>query len=244
MTLSCKISLALIFSIGFGHIIKAQSNISTEVDSVKYYTVKHGDTLSKLARDHFDKVEAWDLLYKLNKEMIDNPDLIYPGQMLKIPVSKKTFTEGIALNTENTGDTTDNKKKMLEKFRSAFNKVVSNNTPEKSEAKQQEENFRRLNAGGMILDESRSKMGSDFYNIFYTNWESPNEQFSFTITISERPTPSLGTVVLVKVDGQNVFQNRLEPRFHKIELAAKNAIQVCQRYLKIKMLKNDPYHGI
>src|ERR1700755_852722 len=47
------------------------------------YTVQAGDNLSKIGAHH--KV-SWHAIYEANKELIgDNPDMIHPGQELKIP---------------------------------------------------------------------------------------------------------------------------------------------------------------
>jgi hypothetical protein len=48
------------------------------------YEIQSGDTLSKLARSKFGNLERWKEIYELNKTGIKNPDLIYPGQRLKL----------------------------------------------------------------------------------------------------------------------------------------------------------------
>ena len=51
--------------------------------SEESYTVKSGDTLSKIGQHHG---VAWRDIYEANKDVIgDNPDLIKPGQSLRIP---------------------------------------------------------------------------------------------------------------------------------------------------------------
>jgi nucleoid-associated protein YgaU len=51
--------------------------------SEESYTVKSGDTLSKIGQNHG---VAWREIYEANKDVIgDNPDLIKPGQSLRIP---------------------------------------------------------------------------------------------------------------------------------------------------------------
>ncbi|MEV5979266.1 transglycosylase family protein [Streptomyces sp. NPDC052114] len=47
------------------------------------YKVKTGDTLSKIAEDHEVK-GGWQKVYKLNGDIIDNADFIYPGQQLHL----------------------------------------------------------------------------------------------------------------------------------------------------------------
>lgn len=47
------------------------------------YTVKQGDTLSKIARDVLGDIRLWPAIAELNN--LSNPDLIFPGQVLLLP---------------------------------------------------------------------------------------------------------------------------------------------------------------
>jgi nucleoid-associated protein YgaU len=49
------------------------------------YTVKSGDTLSKIAQREYGDAGDWRRIYEANKDTIKNPDLIYPGQTFIIP---------------------------------------------------------------------------------------------------------------------------------------------------------------
>lgn len=49
------------------------------------YTVKRGDTLSAIAQDHYGRASAWRRIFDANRDQIDDPDLIRPGQVLVIP---------------------------------------------------------------------------------------------------------------------------------------------------------------
>jgi nucleoid-associated protein YgaU len=53
--------------------------------SAKTYTVKSGDTLSKIAKEHLGDANAYMKIYNANRDQLSNPDLIKPGQVLKIP---------------------------------------------------------------------------------------------------------------------------------------------------------------
>jgi nucleoid-associated protein YgaU len=46
------------------------------------YTVKSGDTLSKIGQHHG---VAWREIYEANRDQLDDPDKIMPGQKLRIP---------------------------------------------------------------------------------------------------------------------------------------------------------------
>lgn len=59
--------------------VEAEAKVTEKsVSDAKTYTVKPGDTLSQIARDH--GIDQWQTIYSLNKGQIDDPDLIYVGQ--------------------------------------------------------------------------------------------------------------------------------------------------------------------
>ncbi|MBC7790905.1 MAG: LysM peptidoglycan-binding domain-containing protein [Anaerolineae bacterium] len=49
------------------------------------YTVKAGDSLSKIAKREYGDGAKWKQIYEANRHIIKDPDLIYPGQELTIP---------------------------------------------------------------------------------------------------------------------------------------------------------------
>jgi nucleoid-associated protein YgaU len=52
-----------------------------------YYTIQSGDTLSKIAEEHYGDANAYDRIFEANREVIEDPDKIYPGQQIRIPTS-------------------------------------------------------------------------------------------------------------------------------------------------------------
>jgi nucleoid-associated protein YgaU len=51
----------------------------------KTYTVVKGDSLSKIAKREYGDANRWRAIYDANRDIIKDPDLIYPGQVLTIP---------------------------------------------------------------------------------------------------------------------------------------------------------------
>ena len=51
----------------------------------EFYTVKSGDTLSKIAGEVYGDVMKYDPIFQANTPMLSHPDKIYPGQVLIIP---------------------------------------------------------------------------------------------------------------------------------------------------------------
>jgi nucleoid-associated protein YgaU len=53
--------------------------------ATRTYTVKAGDTLSKIAKETLGNANAYMKIFDANKDQLSDPDKIKPGQVLKIP---------------------------------------------------------------------------------------------------------------------------------------------------------------
>ena len=49
------------------------------------YVVKSGDSLSKIAKELWGDAKRWPEIFEANKDKIKDPNLIHPGQELRIP---------------------------------------------------------------------------------------------------------------------------------------------------------------
>ena len=49
------------------------------------YTVKAGDTLSAIAKEHLGSATAYMKIFEANRDQLSDPDKIKPGQVLRIP---------------------------------------------------------------------------------------------------------------------------------------------------------------
>ena len=68
----------------FGNV---QSSVTSTEEAVgeRQYTVQKGDTLSHISQQHYGKASKWHAIFDANRDQIDNPDKIFPGQVLKLP---------------------------------------------------------------------------------------------------------------------------------------------------------------
>ncbi len=57
----------------------------THAEPYGVYTVKSGDTLSKLAKDIYGDAKLYPRIFEINKDQLKNPDQIKVGQVLKLP---------------------------------------------------------------------------------------------------------------------------------------------------------------
>jgi nucleoid-associated protein YgaU len=54
-------------------------------EETEFYTVERGDSLSKIAKRYYGNAMKYPVIFDANREVIKDPDLIYPGQVLIIP---------------------------------------------------------------------------------------------------------------------------------------------------------------
>jgi nucleoid-associated protein YgaU len=59
--------------------------VGPSVTTGRTYVVVSGDSLSKIAKREYGDAQKWPKIYEANRNIIKNPDLIYPGQELRIP---------------------------------------------------------------------------------------------------------------------------------------------------------------
>ena len=59
--------------------------VEKEEPTSTFYTVKSGDTLSKIAKSHYRDAMKYMEIFEANQPMLDDPNKIYPGQVLRIP---------------------------------------------------------------------------------------------------------------------------------------------------------------
>ena len=62
------------------------ANILVEDSSVYHrHEVKSGESLSKIAKHYYGDPMKYQRIFEANRDILDNPDLIHPGQNLVIP---------------------------------------------------------------------------------------------------------------------------------------------------------------
>jgi nucleoid-associated protein YgaU len=57
-----------------------------EADKVDYYIIQQGDNLSKIARQFYNDPNQYPKIFEANREVIKDPNLIFPGQKIRIPL--------------------------------------------------------------------------------------------------------------------------------------------------------------
>lgn len=53
--------------------------------NVKFYEIREGDTLWAIAKNHYGDGNKYHQIFEANREVIKDPDRIFPGQKIRIP---------------------------------------------------------------------------------------------------------------------------------------------------------------
>lgn len=72
--------------------VMPKPGVAAPVTSMKTYTVKKGDTLSKISREFLGDANEYMRIFDANRDQLNDPDKIQPGQVLKIPAMAKQLT--------------------------------------------------------------------------------------------------------------------------------------------------------
>ncbi|MFD1333462.1 peptidoglycan-binding protein LysM [Methylopila musalis] len=79
-----KIILAAGNTLGVSKVEESITVANAEPEAT-FYTVKKGDTLSKIAQEQYGQANRYPDIFEANKPLLSHPDKIYPGQVLRIP---------------------------------------------------------------------------------------------------------------------------------------------------------------
>lgn len=76
----------------------SRAHVATRAHAApRTYTVRPGDTLSGIAGRFYGKPADWPWLYHVNHTKIINPDLIYPGELLRVPKDPPASAPSLAV---------------------------------------------------------------------------------------------------------------------------------------------------
>lgn len=81
-----KVILALGNVEGVGS-VDDQITVTNPEPEAKFYTVESGDSLSMISKKVYGDPMKYQGIFEANKPMLEHPDKIYPGQVLRIPMA-------------------------------------------------------------------------------------------------------------------------------------------------------------
>ena len=69
----------------FSDVQGGASSTAPAAKAYEVYVVKSGDSLSKIAKQHYGNANEWKRIFEANTDILKDPNKIFPGQKLKIP---------------------------------------------------------------------------------------------------------------------------------------------------------------
>ncbi|WP_218588566.1 curli production assembly/transport protein CsgE [Cyclobacterium lianum] len=99
------------------------------------------------------------------------------------------------------------------------------------EEKERANNGSELEIDGLLIDETKTKSGRDFFEYFYRQWEAPEEANNYSIFIREKPFRLSTTMIEIYINETMVFQSLLQPRNEVVEQLVSQSIGSTYMYL-------------
>lgn len=110
----------------------------------------------------------------------------------------------------------------------ALKLLLKNITEEETKKLRQEA---ELEVDGLLIDETKTKSGRDFFEYFYRHWEAPPEARSYSVLIKETPFRLSTTMIEVFINETRIIQSFLQPRAEFVEKLAAESIATTNSYL-------------
>ncbi|MCB2408992.1 curli production assembly/transport protein CsgE [Hymenobacter lucidus] len=117
------------------------------------------------------------------------------------------------------------------KLEEALQLLLKATSKDSSQVNNQRRRFRPTEIEGLVMDQTITKVGHDFYDAFYSLWEAPAEAGDFTIIIHEKPARGTSTLISVEVNENELLELPLQPKAEVIEETATYASEVATDFL-------------
>lgn len=74
-------------ALGISEVKADEVSAPEQTDEVQFYEIQKGDSLWKIAKSFYGNGNDYPKIFEANKEVIKDPDLIFPGQKIRIPMN-------------------------------------------------------------------------------------------------------------------------------------------------------------
>lgn len=88
------------------------------------------------------------------------------------------------------------------------------------------------NTQQLVVDNTHTNIGEEFFTTFNNLWNPPKSNTDYVISITEKPLPSMGTMIVVLVNNSVAFQTKLNPNSKYINEICREAIKYVWQKLK------------
>ncbi|WP_338226323.1 CsgE family curli-type amyloid fiber assembly protein [Algoriphagus confluentis] len=136
-----------------------------------------------------------------------------------------SFAQSQSTNQSTQGDTTRTVRSDTPDFLKTLVEEV------KSQVSSKKSSDVVLEIDGLLIDDTKTKGGRDFYDLFFRDWVAPPQAKNYSIFIVEKPFRLNQTTIEISINEILIFQAFLQPRTDYIEELALQSIGITQQYL-------------
>lgn len=215
-------------------IFKIQNDLGTILTDSLFYPERLPSILTK-------KKEVPTKSIQPSQEKKDNPIVQEKKETIKTippktntPKEKNTKDKVATTNPPKSKELPEALKKLLPPTKTKTDKTITSSR--KSSASVPVD---VLEIDGLIIDETRSKIARDFYDLFYKKWVAPVGAKNFSIYIREEPSRGRGAQISLTLNEQKIFQNFVPPRYEALENVVNFAIRTTRARLSARAKIND-----
>lgn len=216
-------------------VIRADGTITNELvkevpagESAGVYTVKNGDTLSRIAKRELGSYDRWTEIYHANRSIVKNPNILLPGMQLVIPGKSSVNEAGKAVDY----DTDQYVKAIQAQFNETLKAVIGHTDVELTvnnlSTGERAVRSAETNLGDLTADAYRYVLGADIGlsngGGIRASIKAGNITYNDTLTVF--PFGNMGCVV--EVSGQKIKD--------ALEMASKNAPEESGGFLQVSGL--------
>lgn len=101
----------------------------------------------------------------------------------------------------------------------------------------------QVEINGLIIDESRTITGREFYREFFERWGDPRVDYSYNIVIREIPDARWGSILSVEVNGMTAWRKIVRPRAGNSREEARESVPQVRRMLEYLKTSDEKSHG-
>jgi len=176
----------------------------------------------------------------LSNQRQEGKFIVQPNEKIKLSEVKINFDEHTKLKAYLfIRDENQNQLIAKDSLHLNFNTQANLNNPidqmvQKTEYKNEEFIIR-----GLVSDHTKTKMGKDFYDIFYTSYNLLDEKFPFMIEIVEQPMIGRNSMVTVNVDDKPIYNFSLTPNEEYMKEVNSNLFRILFMHNKNRTIINS-----
>ncbi|MBB1140448.1 CsgE family curli-type amyloid fiber assembly protein [Myroides sp. WP-1] len=110
---------------------------------------------------------------------------------------------------------------------------------EANKAKQEDIPYGQINFKGIVVDETKTKAGRDFYQLYYSNYLSSNINSEHIITITETITLGNNTKITLKTNQALIFEFFVRTQYDYLKSMSNTALTLTLRHLEQLRINNQ-----